>query len=611
MAIERLGQSLITELGVAMKNVKTMSFWLALVTALAAGFVTPNSSDAADFRIRLVRLQGKRVTIYHDDPKIAATSDVQVQIGATQCRSLSGEVLKPLRGGDAMTTLIVIDRGGTKKTGMGQHTDAIRNAVGGFLEGIVGKGLGDRAAIVDTPGRGREPGRLPPTRKTVDVKGFLANLPAPAGSGADIYGTANLALSELDKSSTRLGSVILISDGIDPTAAKDPAAVDNHKAFIREARRRGIPVAAIHVGRMAERRTGDPTRFRNGKARLQEVANQTNGDFRSVDSGGDLERNLRLNLDQLGAVFAKVMRTTCEICGTSNQKRGAILDVQFSDAGKVVGRSLASPPPTIDVPADNYGSCDTPLVAGGTEGKAGGGSGPSGGLSSCKVDPDCPSDSKCEAGTCQKRRTMRDILPYAAGGLLGLSLLFLVIGMQRKARKEREDAEARAEAARIDAAQSRDDSASARREAESERARAAMAMAAAADQGARPTAPAEPSVGVQLKSATGSVEYFDKAFGPGAHVLGSEPDCDGVFSTVTVSGHHVQLSIDMTGRAEVMDLGSSNGTFINSVPVAARQAVEIRPGDTVGISQQVQLQVFELSGAVGRAGGRGRTRFEE
>lgn len=592
-----------------MMRATTMIFGFALAAVAASVLVTPSTSDAADFRIRLIRFQGKRVTVYHDDPKVAASSTAKIHIGATQCRPLSGEVLKPLRGGDSMTTLIVIDRGGTSKSGMGKHTDAIRNAVSGFLESIVGKGLEDRVAIVDTPGRRREPGRLPPTRKIVDVKGFLGNLPAPAGSGADIYGTANLALAELDKSSTRLGSVILISDGIDPTAAKDPSAVDNHKAFIKEARRRGVPVAAIHVGRTGENPRRDATRFRNGKARLQEVANQTNGDFRSVDASGDLQRDLRLNLDQLGSAFAKVMRTTCELCGTSNRKRGAILDVQFSTGGKVGGRSLASPPPRMNLPADNYGSCDAPLAGGSSgDGRVAGGSTGTGGTASCKVDPDCPQDSKCDAGSCQKRKTIRDFLPHAAGGLLAISLLFLIIGMQRKAKKQREEADARTEAARRDAEQARAESVSARRDADREKARARAGVSEPANV---PVVAQLPALGIRLKSATGSVEFFDEVFGPGSHLLGSGPDCDGVFSTATVSGHHMQLSIDAAGRAEVMDLASSNGSFVNNVPVAARQAVEIRPGDTVGLSQKIHLHVFKLGGGSAPTTGRGRTRFEE
>ncbi len=580
----------------------------AATLGLAAVLVLPVvEASAADFRIRLSRIQGKQVAIYHDAPNVDATADVEIHIGATTCRALSGETLKPLRGGDTMTTLIVLDRGGTPRSGMGQHTDAIRTAVGGFLETIVGKGPGDRVAIVDTPGRDKEPGRLPPTRKIVDVKGFLSNLPESSGSGADIYGTANLALSELDKGASRLGAVILISDGIDPTAIKDPAAVDNHKRFIQEARRRGVPVAAIHVGRSGERKNDDATRFRNGRARLQEVANQTNGDFRSIDSKDDLTRNLRLVLDNLGSTYAKVMRTTCQVCGETAAKKAAILDVQIVKAGKTLARSLVSPPPTMDLPGDNYGSCDAVVAkasSGATDDSAAG-------ATSCKMDPDCPVDSKCEAGACVKRKTMRDLLPWAAGGFLGLSALLLLLGLRRKSQRQRQAAEAAAEEARHAAEQAQADKERARQQLAQERSRVQRLETEVQAQ-TTAKAPPAPTTGLRLAAAAGSVEHVDRVFGPGSYLVGSEEDCDLKLTTSTVSGHHLQLTVDASGRAEILDLASSNGTFVNEVPIAARQPIEIQAGDVIGLSRQVQIQVFALdSGAPGRAPGRGRTRIEE
>ena len=56
-----------------------------------------------------------------------------------------------------------------------------------------------------------------PTDKIVDVKSFLASLPEPNASGADAFGVAAMGLTEIDRAGTRLGAVILITDGL-PTA---------------------------------------------------------------------------------------------------------------------------------------------------------------------------------------------------------------------------------------------------------------------------------------------------------------------------------------------------------------------------------------------------------
>jgi pSer/pThr/pTyr-binding forkhead associated (FHA) protein len=50
-------------------------------------------------------------------------------------------------------------------------------------------------------------------------------------------------------------------------------------------------------------------------------------------------------------------------------------------------------------------------------------------------------------------------------------------------------------------------------------------------------------------------------------VLGRSPDCDLVIDEETVSSHHARIEW-MVEHAELEDLGSSNGTFVNGVKVS-------------------------------------------
>ncbi len=578
-----------------------------LITGMLAFPAIAAAEDG--FRIRLSRSQGRQVFLYHDAPASAGSSTAVIQLGATSCMPVSGETMRPLRGGDALTTLIVLDRGGTRDSGMGQYSDAIRRAVGGFLGSVVGKNDADRVSIVDTSGRDKEPSQLAPTGNKADVETFLNSLPAPSGSGADIYGTARLALAQLDRQKTPLGAVILISDGIDPAANKDPNAVDNHADFMREAQRRHVPVATIHIGRSGEKVGDGEVKFRNGRARLMDIASATNGDFRSIAVGpsdGPLEPRLRKELDGLGAEFAAVTRTLCEPCGKVSETRDVIVDVRLEQGSKIVARSIASPKPVLNLQADDYGVCgranSAASASGGTD------SGPS-----CSHDPDCDASQKCESGRCVQRKTLRDYLPFAAGGLLLLAVALLLVGMRRKQAQQRQALADAQERQRQEAAQ---EAARERELAAAERQRLEAELQAARSQAHSPSEPARPrpatlTVGVRLVAAAGCTVPFDRSFGPGTHLLGSATDCDAVVSAQTVSGHHLQLVVHTDGRAEVMDVGSSNGTFLNQVQIGARQPVEVRPGDVVSLSRQAPLQVFAVGTESPGRSGRGRTVLQE
>ncbi len=582
-----------------------------LIGLVAVGLAPALVVEAADVRIRLLRQQGKQLHVYHDRAAGAADGAVEVLVGATACKAVAGEVLRPGRGGDSLTTLIVLDRGGTKTTGMGRYTPQIREAVGGFLESVVGKGPGDKVTIIDTSGRDRDPKSLGPTDKSGDVKAFLASLPDPSGSGADVYGVANLGLAELDRAGTRLGAVIVISDGIDPAADKDPGATDNHALFISSAKKRGVPVAAVHIGRSGEP-GGDATKLRNGRSRLTQVANETNGDVVSVAADADLARNLRKELDSLGRLFAQVDRTTCQLCGKTEAKVGALVDLKVKKGGAVVAQSLGSPPPRVDVASDDYGSCDAADAAT-TTGDAVG--------PACKTDADCNADSKCDAaaGHCVRRKTVKDLVPWLAGGLVALGALLGLWAWRRGEKRKRNALAAEAAERERQLKEQVDKAEMGRREAEADR-QAAIAQAAQAalrPQGRDPALDQllNPDV-LRLAAAPGSAEGFDRVLKAGVYLFGAAEDADLRFQSGTVSTNHAQLEVERGGTARIMDLGSSNGTFVNQMRINPRQPVELRVGDVIGLSRNVLLQIHALapSGQGGPAApraGRGRTMLEE
>ena len=553
-----------------------------LVSAL---LLTSALAQAADFRIRLLRQEGNKIFIYHDAARGAADGELAITLGPTPCLPVAGDVLKPGRGGDSLTTLIVIDRGGTIKSGMGQYSQPILNAVKAFLANVVGKGPGDKVAIADTSGRDSSPATLHPTDKIEEVNNFLANLTPPTGSGADIYGVANAGLAELDKSGSRLGAVIVISDGVDPAIERDDKAIDNHKLFIAGAAKRGVPVATIFVDRSAEKKNDNDTKLRNGRARLNELADQTNGEFDSLAADGQLETRLKQSLDGLGKKFAMVARTACTLCGKLEAKVGAPVAINIKKDGASITRSLSLPQPRIDIAGDDYRACDEPAAASGTDavvvvGKA------------CKNDQDCDNASKCAEGHCTHRKTAKDLVPYIAGGLLLLALLFGFLAWRRSQRRQQTaNAEREAGLQRQIA-----DADAARQRAEQER-NSALALAGA------PTG-RDPALDqllnpdlIRLQSAPGSAEQAIFSLKAGVFVIGAGNDADLRLQTSTVSTHHAQLQVEKSGVVRILDLGSSNGTFVNQVRIAPRQPVELRVGDVLGLSSGVQLQVFAAESA--------------
>jgi uncharacterized membrane protein YdfJ with MMPL/SSD domain/pSer/pThr/pTyr-binding forkhead associated (FHA) protein len=85
-----------------------------------------------------------------------------------------------------------------------------------------------------------------------------------------------------------------------------------------------------------------------------------------------------------------------------------------------------------------------------------------------------------------------------------------------------------------------------------------------------------------IESGPGELKTIDS---DGEIVIGRDEDCDLVLDDEQVSRHHASISALPDGRAVLVDLGSSNGTFIGGVradgPVELEGDERIRIGDTV------------------------------
>jgi hypothetical protein len=536
---------------------------------LLACLVGPSSARADDFRIRFVRQEGRELRVYHDDWGAADRATVEVGLGGCACAPIPEGLRRPDRGGDALTTVFVIDRGGTAGSGMGRHSSAILAALGVFLQGAMAGPSLDEVAIIDSPGRDIEPSSMAATRRYEDVRSYLEGLPAPSGSGANVYGVATLGLAMLDRAATRLGVLVIISDGVDPALESGAGTLDDDTRLIEEARRRGVPVVALHIGRRGDLKGDDDTRLTNGRARLLNVTNETNGELTTVPADPQLEARLTAQLEALQLRLKRVSRTSCRLCGDVGGGRVVVEMVVKGQDGEV-GRSIGFPAPLWSMNPARYPACE--------EGAA------SPGAASCLADADCNERDKCQGGVCVRRRTARDLVPWAGGGMVLLGLLLLV--WQRRA--------GRLPAPSTEVQTSRPNT----------RLPGSSAPASVA-----PSSEAR-GPGVRLSAQPGSGEAFDVTLGVGAHLIGAAPDTDVRLMNDTVSGHHAQLHVE-EARVTVMDLASSNGTFVNGARLPARHPTELRTGDILSLSRTVVLVVERVQPQPSRRGVSARTRLEE
>ena len=589
-------------------------WWPRTAAAVIAMALWPATSLGADFRIRKVTLQGDTLYLYHEHIADVATGDVKVKVGGHACKALSSDVLKPMRGGDLLTTLVVLDRGGSDKTGMGQYTQQVRDAVKKVAGDLLAQGSGDTIAVIDSPGRNQPPGQLAPTKENAAVQAFLDGLPAPAGSGADVYGTANVGLGLLDKAASRLRAVIVISDGIDPAAEREANVVDNHATLVAEANRRGVPIAAVHVDRAGEagRSRELNERGQQGRARMNELANKTNGEFRTVGVGSEFQAKLASTLRELAGQYADVDRTACAMCGEYQWATNHLVSMTVEKNAKAVATSRGEPLVLLSIPQVAFGSCDTGQASTATATVAEGGTcrqdgdcGDCGSCSkatcaakTCAADTDCAATCKCGDGKCAKRKTAKDYLPIFAvvAAALGVGLFLWASARRRKreaavaesARQETEKRQAKQQAemqGRFE--QERQAREQLERNAHQAEARRQAEMAGLQDK-------LNPIL-LRVATAPGSTATCDVPVRAGSFVIGARSPADILLDAPTVSGAHARLDVEPNGRASLTDLGSSNGTYLNQYKLSANQTVEVRPGDQIGISTRIVLTIATAS----------------
>ena len=76
--------------------------------------------------------------------------------------------------------------------------------------------------------------------------------------------------------------------------------------------------------------------------------------------------------------------------------------------------------------------------------------------------------------------------------------------------------------------------------------------------------------------------------GPGAYICGRDPGCDIPIASLTVSRKHAKMTLT-SSYVVVEDLGSSGGTFVNSVRISEPTRL---PLPTVFFLDYVSIEVF-------------------
>ncbi len=608
---------------------RPMSVLFALCMALPAGAF----AEAVPFRVRKAGLQDGKLVLYHEAPPAAAGGELSVRAGALECKPASGDVMRTDKGGDHITTLIVIDRGGTSTTGMGQYGAGLLNGVHAAVRRSLDASPGDKFALVDSAGLKATPGELEPTGDYNAFRSFIVErgkVP-PAGSGADIYGLALQGLRLLDKAETRLGAVVLITDGVDP----DESAVDKKLVRLLEGlRKRGLSLSAVHVDRSSEkgRSAAATKRGQRGRNHLVKLVDDSNGDLRTVvgHKDGDEARAKTLAADAnptcrsalcerleqallgLGRSYKGLARSVCTLCGQSAKEGDVVVTMKVTKDDKPVAISRAAPSPKVRLPARDFGDCGGK----GEEKPAG---------KACSADADCGScracadgvcgsktctaaadcgggDCTCDGGSCRARRSATDRLPMILGGVALLGLLLLGAGLwlrgRRKARTQqaelqqrlsKEKASREAESARVQAVQSRlADEAAAREREQATMRREYTDKVQALEQQLNP-------VLFRLVSPDGTYS-FDLRAGDSFFGADGQAGNDHVIDATTVSGRHARVHVADHDVA-IEDLGSSNGTFVNDYKLRPNFPVALQPGDQLALSRSIVLVLSEATSA--------------
>lgn len=585
-----------------------------LLLLLALLTLASSTARAAEFRIRraAVRANGD-VQLYHEPSPEAQPGDVaQATLGGRPC------VPVPDSGtaADELAVVVVLDRGGSDRAGMRPFGNAMRAAVKQFIQTSLQRRPAMTFALVDAAGPRAPPVVLDATSSEAALSRFLDEARTePAGSGADVYGAAQRGIGLLEAAPGSLRLAIVLTDGVDPLdAAKADGAP--HQALVDAARRTASAVSAVHFDRSAIADPAAIPRIQSGRARLQQVVQDTGAEWRTLDvsafraaQGGVDEATLTpaivAHLDAIAATVARLSRFSCRPEGHFDASpNGHEARMTLLRAGRLVASSATSPPALVPFAS----AIDYPVRA-----KSGSGCSDDAGCEAwqtcaagecvartCSGDADCGDVGLCADGTCRRRRELKDLLLPIAGGT---ALLLGLVGLWTQRRRS---------AARAELARQQAESARQAQAAETEALRARLAaeeverrrVAEQASLQGRRLEELESAVRpviCRLVSAEASGLDCDLPLRAGTYLVGSAPPAHIVFDTPTVSSRHAEIEIRADGRVRIRDLGSSNGTYINETALGAHGETELRPGDLIHFSRRVALTIrFEGRAEGGR-----------
>lgn len=99
---------------------------------------------------------------------------------------------------------------------------------------------------------------------------------------------------------------------------------------------------------------------------------------------------------------------------------------------------------------------------------------------------------------------------------------------------------------------------------------------------------------VCLRSADGQSYRFELKPGGAPAVIGRSAGCAVRIDDVSLSRLHCSLALRGNGDLVVADLGSSNGTSVNGIPIAPNAAQAVRQGDVI-TAGDVRLTISEIA----------------
>ncbi len=76
--------------------------------------------------------------------------------------------------------------------------------------------------------------------------------------------------------------------------------------------------------------------------------------------------------------------------------------------------------------------------------------------------------------------------------------------------------------------------------------------------------------------------------------LGRSSECDFQIDDITVSRRHAVVAVGVEGIAQITDLGSANGTFVNGESVSPHRVVVLEDGDRVRLGGKVVFKLVRL-----------------